>query len=374
MTRIVVLGPSYPYRGGIASSNERMAYEFQKYGHEVKLFNFTLQYPSIFFPGKDQYHSGKPPKNLDIQRTLNSINPLSWIRTAKEIQKYNPQLIISRFWHPYLGPALGAVLKRVQCQNIVVVDNAYPHEKIIGQELLVNFFLAQVDTPVVMSKSVQEDLINFFPKEKIVYTPHPVYDNYGDLMSKEEAQKEIELDPDKKYILFFGLIRAYKGLDLLLEAFGLIKNKFTNINLLVAGEFYDDKEIYLKIIRDLQMENRVVIHDKFIPNDKVRCYFSACDLVAQTYKSATQSGITQIAVHFRKSMLLTKVGGLSEIIENQKHGYLVYPNKESISNAIDDFISNEREKQFEENIESLADIYSWSTFYKTLMDTQSESF
>lgn len=365
--RIAILGPAYPYRGGIASFNERLALEFLNHGFQVRLFNFTLQYPSIFFPGKNQYHDGPQPKGLDIVRTLNSINPISWITTANKINDFQPDLLISRFWHPYLGPSIGHVLKKVKAKNVVVVDNVYPHEKTSGQEIFIKNFMRQVHVPIAMSKTVSGDLSSFFEEDKIIYSPHPLYDNYGSAIDKSKAKDILGLEQEAKYILFFGLIRKYKGLDLLLKAFKEIHEQLDNTSLLVAGEFYDDQQKYESLIDELGIRNKVIIHPEFIPNDKVAAYFSASDLIAQTYKTATQSGISQIAIHFHKPLLLTKVGGLSEIIEDGKHGVLVDPEPLQIANGIVRFFRDMKPSSTELNISDLSKEYSWTNFYEKII-------
>ncbi len=363
----MIVGPAHPYRGGIASFNERMAQEFQSNGWKVSIVTFTLQYPSFLFPGKDQLHDGPAPSNLKIERKLNSINPISWFRTASFIKKLKPDLIISHFWHPYLGPAIGTVLKNAGAKNISVVHNLYPHERKFGDHNLIKKFINNTDQYIALSQKVKEDLLQHTQVENILLSPHPVYDNYGEKTTRKEALQQLNLSEEFEYILFFGLIRAYKGLDLLIDAFANFSKENKKVKLLIAGEFYENQEKYLEQINGLGIKNEVIIHDHFIPNDQVRYYFSACDLVAQTYHRATQSGIMQIAIHFEKPMLVTNVGGLGEMISDGKHGYVTAIEKTEIAEALSDFFSSTKSRElFSKELPSLKQKYSWASFYKQI--------
>ena len=367
MKTLVIVGPAHPYRGGIASFNERLAIEFQNQGWKVKLITFTLQYPSFLFPGKDQFHDGPKPESLDIERKLNSINPFTWFKTAAHIRSLKPDLVITHFWHPYLGPALGNVLKKSIPENITIVHNLIPHERKFGDGRLIKKFIADSSRYIALSQKVVNDLSTLSPKEFTTYAPHPVYDNYGEGIPKQQAIEKLKLSPDYKYVLFFGLIRAYKGLDLLLDAFANVKHQDKKIKLLIAGEFYDDQNKYLKQIKELSIQDQVILHDHFIPNDQVKYYFSACDLVAQTYHRATQSGIMQIAIQFEKPLLVTNVGGLKEIIRDGEHGYITEVDSLKVTEAIYDFFDNpEKQDAFSKNLHILKDKYSWTSFYEKI--------
>lgn len=367
MKSLVILGPAHPYRGGIASFNERLAEEFQRHEWKVTLITFTLQYPSFLFPGKDQLHQGDAPKSLNIVRKINSINPLSWFRTAAYIRNLNPNLLITHFWHPYLGPALGNIIRYSKTKNISIVHNLFPHERKIGDNLLIKYYLSNTDKYLALSKKVKNDLLSLVDSKNVSLSAHPVYDNYGEPIDKNEAIKKLNLNPDFKYILFFGLIRKYKGLDLLLDAFAKSVQKNKNIKLIIAGEFYDQQNKYLEQIQNLQLEEQVIIHDHFIPNDEVKNYFSACELVAQTYHRATQSGIMQIAIQFQKPMLVTNVGGLSEMIQDNIHGYICEPKDTDIAKSINDYFNDSsKSKRFENNLLELKSKYSWKSFYDKL--------
>ena len=367
----MIVGPAHPYRGGIASFNERMAKEFQAHGWKVTLVTFTLQYPSLLFPGKDQLHDGPAPKDLVIHRKLNSINPFSWFKTASFIRSLSPDLVVSHFWHPYLGPAIGNVLKNSKTKNISIVHNLYPHERKAGDNTLIKKYISNTEKYIALSKKVEQDLQELTQANNVLQSPHPVFDNYGEAVDQSVALKKLNLSDDYEYILFFGLIREYKGLDLLLDAYANFCKSNKKVKLLVAGEFYAKQEKYLNQIEKLGIKNEVIIHDYFIPNDQVKYYFSACDLVAQTYHRATQSGIMQIAIHFEKPMLVTNVGGLAEMIENKKHGYITEVNSTKISEALSDFFSNKNNKEeLSKELSSLKEKYSWQSFYKQIESFQ----
>lgn len=360
---VIIVGPAYPYRGGIAALNERLAYEYQKQGHKVEIYTFTLQYPNFLFPGKTQYSESPAPEDLKIYRKINSCNPFNWIKIGKEIKKKNPDLVITRFWLPFMAPCLGTierVVKRNKHTKVVsLVDNIIPHEKRIGDKIFASYFVKSTQGFVAMSRSVLEDLSLFDSKKSRVYSPHPLYDHYGLRISNQEAQNNLGLDTSCKYVLFFGFIRGYKGLDLLLDAFGNERLRELNVKLIVAGEFYGNEEQYMKQIKDLGIEDRVELHTYFIPDDKVNNYFCSADIVAQPYKTATQSGVTQVAFHFEKSMLVTNVGGLPEIVPHGKIGYVVEPDANEIAKALIDFYENEREKEFEQNVKEEKRKYEW---------------
>lgn len=369
---IVIVGPAYPYRGGIAAFNERIASEYQRQGHTVETYTFTLQYPGFLFPGKTQYSESPAPADLTIYRKVNSCNPFNWIKVGREIKKKKPDIMITRFWLPFMAPCLGTIERIVQRNKhtriISLVDNIIPHEKRIGDKLFVKYFVKSTQGFVAMSKSVLDDLSSFDNNKPRTYSPHPLYDHYGERISKQQACSTLNLDPSQRYVLFFGFIRGYKGLDLLLEAFVDKRLKDLGVKLIVAGEFYGNEDAYMKQIKDLQIEDRVELHTYFIPDEKVNNYFCAADIVAQPYKTATQSGVTQIAFHFEKSMLVTNVGGLPEIVPHGKIGYVVEPNAGDIANALVDFYENERMTEYETNVKEEKQKYAWSNMIKAFND------
>lgn len=374
--KIVILGPAHPYRGGIAALNERLAVELQKEGHEVKIVTFTLQYPGFLFPGKSQFADGAAPENLVIDRKINSVNPLNWLTVGRQLRREKPDLLIARFWIPFIGPSLGTICRIVRKNRrtkiIALTDNIVPHEKKPGDRLLTAWFLKACQGVVVMSKSVLDDLNTFDRRKPRRFGPHPIYDHYGKITSREEALRKLNLDPAFNYLLFFGLIRDYKGLDLLIEALGRPLLADLKIKLLVAGEFYTDEEKYRDQVKKLSLEERIIFYNQYIPNNEVENYFNAADLVVQPYKTATQSGVTQVAYHFNKPMLVTDVGGLGEIVPHEKAGYVVAPSPAVIAEAIKDFYTNSRKTFFENGVKEEKKRFGWDNFTRLFYELMEE--
>ena len=374
--RIIIVGPAYPYRGGIADFNERLAREFQREGHEVTIYTFTLQYPSFLFPGKTQYSTSPAPADLTIVRKINSINPLNWISVGREIRRMKPDMVMVRFWLPFLAPCLGTIARIIRRAHIKVVgllDNVIPHERRIGDRLFARYMIKSLDGYVAMSEAVLGDAKSFDDTKPYALTPHPLYDNFGEKVTREVAIQTLGLDADTRYILFFGLIRDYKGLDLLLRAFADERLRNKRVKLIVAGEFYSNAELYERLERELDLAGHIVWYKEFIPADRVRYFFAAADLVAQPYKSATQSGITQIAYHFERPMLVTNVGGLAEIVPHGRVGYVVQPDAADIADALVDFVDNKQEEDFEQGIAEEKSKYAWSNMTTALLEVAQQT-
>ena len=369
---VVIVGSAHPLRGGLAAYNERLARAYQEQGAKVKIFTFSLQYPAFLFPGKTQYSDEPKPQDLDIEVTLNSVNPLSWIALGRKIKKMAPDLLIIKFWIPFMGPALGTVAriakKNKKTKVISIIDNIIPHEKRLGDRVLANYFVGAVDGFIAMSESVLGDLDSFDKKKPKIFTPHPVYDNFGNAGDKVFARQELGLEPHGKYILFFGFIRDYKGLDLLLRAMADQRIRDLGVKLIVAGEFYTDSKPYFDIIDEYQLKDHLVLATDFIPDSKVGQYFNAADMVVQPYKDATQSGVTQIAYHFEKPMLVTNVGGLPEIVPHLKTGYVVDVDPLKIADGIVDFYENNREAEMVENCRIEKKKYAWETLLEKISE------
>jgi D-inositol-3-phosphate glycosyltransferase len=367
--RIVILGTAHPYRGGLASYNERLAWQFITEGHEAIILTFTLQYPRFLFPGKTQYTDSPAPQGMKIIRILNSINPFNWLRTGYRIRKLNPDILIIKYWHPFMSPCFGAVARiaRKNTRVLCIFDNVIPHEKSIIDRILTRYFVRSIDGALVMSKSVGEDLKTFRVNIPTAINPHPLYDNYGAIIPRDEALNKLNLDSSFSYMLFFGFIRAYKGLDLLLEAFADRQFRNRKLKLIIAGEFYENAAPYYSIIEKNAMGSDIIIYDRFIKEDEVALFFSAADLVVQPYRSATQSGVTQIAYHFEKPMLVTDVGGLSEIVIDKKCGYVVKPEPEAVRDAIDDFYTNNRQEQFIQGVKEEKAKFTWDKLTTELL-------
>ena len=370
--KIVILGTAYPYRGGLATFNERLARQFQAEGHDVEVVTFTLQYPSFLFPGKTQYSNEVAPTDLKIKRWVNSCNPFNWVSVGRRIRKMQPDMLVTCYWMAFFAPCYGIIERIVKGNGktrcVALVHNMIPHEPSLLDKLFAPFYVKSTDGFVALSDSVVRDIDKLDKRRKPkTSSPHPIYDHYGERMSKEEACKALNLDADKDYMLFFGLVRAYKGLDLLLDAMGKIHTKMPNLRLLVAGEFYEQEELYRKQIADNGLTDKVIIRNEFIPDADLRKYFGAASLIVQPYKTATQSGVTQVAFHFEKPMLVTNVGGLGEIVHDHQMGYATEPNADAIADAIVDYYENNRQEDYTQYLILEKEKYSWSILTKTFL-------
>jgi glycosyltransferase involved in cell wall biosynthesis len=336
--KVIIIGSAWPLRaGGLATFNERLAKQFIEEGFDTSIYTFSLQYPSFLFPGSTQLSKEPAPIGLKIKACINSINPLNWWKVGNELRNLKPDYIVVRFWMPFFGPCLGTILRIVNrnkfTQIICIADNVIPHEKRLGDKVLTKYFLSSIHRFVTMSEKVNEDLKTFTQKPSINIV-HPIYDNFGDIVTKEEARKHLDLPVNEKIILFFGFIRKYKGLDLLLKAMNDSRIKEANIKLLIAGEFYDNKEEYETIIEKNNLANSLYLRTQFIDNTEVKYYLGAADFVIQPYKHATQSGVTPLAYHFEKPMLVTNVGGLAGLVPHLKVGIVTEPNAHAIASGI----------------------------------------
>ena len=344
--RVIIIGPAHPLRGGLASYNERLAKQFIDEGNEVTIYTFSLQYPSFIFPGTTQYSTESKPSNLTINVCINSINPFNWIKVGNNLKNEKPDLVIVRYWLPFMGPCLGFILRQIkknkQTKIVCIADNIIPHEKRFGDKAFTKYFVQPVDAFITMSDKVMTDLKLFAPTKPTQLVAHPLYDNFGEKVSKEEARLKLGIKNEELILLFFGFIRKYKGLDLLLNAMKIIKNSKFNIQnskLLIAGEFYEDRKAYDEQIEKLDLQENLILHTDFIPDSKVKYYLCAADVVVQPYKNATQSGVTPLAYHFEKPMIVTNVGGLPSLVPNNKVGLIAEPNAESIAEKIIDYFT-----------------------------------
>jgi len=370
--KITLLGPSHPYRGGPATFNDRLALQFSAEGQSVDIVTFSLQYPGLLFPGKTQYTNGSAPPGIKIERRLNSINPANWILTGRRIKKAKPDILLIRYWLPFLGPALGTVARIAKSNRhtivICIFDNIIPHERRPGDRILTKYFTGSINGAIVMSQTVLDDLKTFRENIPVKLSPHPLFDNYGSPVNRSEAIRILNLKEDFSYLLFFGFIRAYKGLDLLIEALADRRLRNRRLKLIIAGEFYEDETPYRDLIKRYNLENEVILFDRFIKDDEVTLFFSVADLVVQPYRSATQSGVTQIAYHFEKPMLVTDVGGLSEIVTAGKCGYVVKPESGYIADAIADYFENNRKALFTEGVKREKGKFSWDKMTAAIIE------
>ena len=366
---IVILGPAYPLRGGgMATFNERLARELQKEGNNVVIYTFTLQYPSFLFPGTSQYSTEAKPTDITIKVKVNSVNPLNWITVGRELKKLRADLIIVRFWLPFMGPCFGTILRIAKRNHhtkvICIADNVIPHEHRFGDKPFTQYFIKPVDGFITMSDKVMADLKTLTQKSS-VQTVHPLYDNFGEALSKEEARRHLHLPFSERIILFFGFIRKYKGLDLLLDAMSILKQKGNHIKLLIAGEFYEDRNVYEEQIKQLSISESLILKTDFISDSEVKYYFSAADFIIQPYRNATQSGVTPLAYHFEKPMLVTAVGGLPGMVPNGKVGLIAEPNAEDIAAKIED-LYRLGEEHFLPQLREEKKKYGWQKFIQVV--------
>ena len=359
--KVIIIGPAFPYRGGIANFNNSLALGFAEKGADVQIYSFSLQYPSFLFPGKTQYEEGEGPKGISIFPIVNSINPFNWFKVAKRIKNESPDYVIIRYWLPFMAPCLGTIAKLIRKKTKVfaITDNVIPHEKRIGDNLLTKYFVKSCDAFLTLSSSVLDDLKQFTNTKEKIFIPHPIYDSFGEIVEKNKAKKNLGLDENGKYLLFFGFVRKYKGLDIMLDVMADKRIQDLEVKLIVAGEFYDNKEEYISQINSLNISKHVILKSDFIPEDQVKSYFCASDMITQTYRTATQSGVTQIAYHFERPMLVTNVGGLAEIVPHNKVGYVCDINSKQIADCIVEFYTQNKEEEFTENTKEEKKRFSW---------------
>ena len=375
--KVIIIGSAWPLRGGgIATFNERLARQFQAEGDDVTIYSFSLQYPSFLFPGKSQYGNEPEPKDLTIKSVINSVNPFNWIRVGKKLQQENADLIVVRYWLPFMGPCLGTILRSVRKNRhtkiICIADNVIPHEKRPGDRAFTQYFIQPIHAFITLSEKVFNDLRSFTDKPAEVVI-HPLYDNFGDAIDKTTARAALGLPKEDPIILFFGFIRAYKGLDLLLRAIAILQQSGTTPpRLLIAGEFYEDQVKYESLIDELNIRDLLILRTDFIPDSEVRNYLCAADFVIQPYKHATQSGITPLSYHFEKPMLVTNVGALPAMVPHEKSGIVTEPNAEAIAKGIQQLYSL-GEEHFLFHLREEKKKYSWEVLTSAIRKLTQES-
>jgi glycosyltransferase involved in cell wall biosynthesis len=374
--KVIIIGPAYPLRGGLASFDQRLCRAFMEEGHSCSIYSFSLQYPGFLFPGTTQYSSGPPPAGLEIHSVINSINPFSWMKTGSRLNKEMPDLIVVRYWLPFMGPALGTILRRVrrnrQTEIIAITDNVLPHEKRPGDQSFTKYFLKSCDAFVTMSDAVMSDLRKFEKTKPARMVIHPLYDNFGEIISKQEARRllnekiQLNIGVQDKIILFFGFIRNYKGLDILLRAMAEPGMKESGIRLLVAGEFYENRAPYLKLIEELKISEQLILKTDFIQDAEVQYYLCAADAVVQPYRRATQSGVTPLAYHFEKPMIVSNVGSFAEQVLHEQTGLVTEADPASLAKAIMRFYEL-GEQYFIPHLRSEKKKYSWKNLVNTIL-------
>lgn len=357
---IAVVGPAHPYRGGLASIMETMSREYQSRGYTVHIHTFTLQYPKLLFPGKSQTVATPPPADLNIRRTVSTINPLSWWRVGRELCRGQYDIVLMKYWTPFMAPCFGTIARLArrnpQTRVICQIDNVEPHEHHLTDRVFNRYFLGSVDGFIYMSEQVHGEL-KCYTSAPALFSPHPMFEHFGERVDREEACRRLGLDPALRYAMFFGLIRDYKGLDTLLDAWAGFRRE--GHKLIVAGEFYASREKYISQIERLGLTDDVILHDFFVADADVKNYFSAVDCVVLPYKSATQSGVTQICYNFCTPVIVTRVGGLAEIVPDDRVGYVAEPTVDGIRDALERIYEGDNLTRFAQNMTVERTRFSW---------------
>lgn len=370
---VVIIGPGHPLRGGLATFNHRLAKAFQDEGHSCSIYSFSLQYPSFLFPGKSQFSTDPAPEGVTIHTVINSINPFNWIKVGNRLKKEKPDLIVVRYWLPLMGPALGTILRRAKKNGhtrvVCIADNIIPHEKRPGDKPFTRYFLKACDAVVTMSEKVMADLRLFDTSKPAALVRHPLYDNFGSIIPTAEAREHLQISNPGKLLLFFGFIRQYKGLDMLLEAVALLKKRNSAVlpfKLLIAGEFYEGAERYHTLIKDLDIADLLILKTDFIADSEVKYYLCAADVLIQPYRNATQSGVTPLAYHFETPMVVTNVGSLATLVPHGKVGIVTAPDATAIADGIETYFKQGKDF-FIPYIQEEKQQYSWDKLVNALV-------
>lgn len=365
--RIVLVGPAYPYRGGIAQFTDAMSRALRRRGHDVSVITFSRQYPSLLFPGKSQYEhvQGREPEAAEC---IDSLNPLTWRSTARRIVQSRPDAVVFQYWLPFFAPAYGTIAGRLrkdfgEARIVAVAHNILPHERRPGDISLGRYFLRKCDEIAALSSSVADDARSLGLSSQIHTLSHPVYEHFGEPMKQEEARAQLGLPGDAEILLFFGFVRAYKGLNVLLRAMPAITEALPNAHLVVAGEFYENEAPYRELIRTHQLEARVHLFSEYVPEEEVGVFFSAADVVVQPYVSATQSGVAQTAFHFDRPVIITDVGGLPEVVPHELAGLVVPPNDpDALAAAVIRYFEAGMGERLAEGVRRQKNKYGWDAF------------
>lgn len=374
--KIIIIGPAHPLRGGLASYDERLAREFQQMEWDTAIYTFSLQYPGFLFPGTTQYSTEPAPLDLKIHVRINSVNPFNWLSVGRELKKNSPDIIVVRYWLPVMGPCLGTILriakKNRHTRVVCIADNVIPHEKRPGDSAFTRFFLKSPDAFITMSEKVLSDLRSMENNKPARFVPHPLYDNFGEIIPKAVAREKLGISANDRVLLFFGFIRRYKGLDILLDAMKIVKEKSIiqkelPVKLLVAGEFYEEDTPYLQQIKDNDISDVVILRTDFVPDSEVKYYLSAADVVVQPYRNATQSGVTPLAYHFEKPMIVTDVGGLTAMVPDGKAGLVAMPDAASIAEKIWQFYATDKDR-FLPGLREEKKKYTWDNIAKAITE------
>ncbi|MEX0599175.1 MAG: glycosyltransferase [Rhodothermales bacterium] len=367
--RIALIGPAAPFRGGIAQFTDTIAEGLRDRGHHVYVATFRRQYPAFLYPGTSQQDPDKKAI-ATAERLIDTVNPVTWVKTAREVARRDVSAVFFQYWMPYFAPAYATIAGRLKKRGIrvyAVVHNVVPHEKHVGDDRLGRFFLEKCEGFVTLSDAVAEDLDELgmtAPRETVA---HPVYQHFGDRVDRDEARKRLGVDADVELLLFFGFVRPYKGLKNLLRAMPGIVAARPNVRLIVAGEFYDREEPYREIIDRLGLTDVVDVRNDYVPEEEVSDYFSAANVVVQPYETATQSGVVQTAYNFDRPVIVTDVGGLAEVVPDGEAGYVVPPNDpDALAAAVARYFSEEKEADFTEGVRREKQRYTWARLLDVL--------
>ena len=367
--KVLLLGPAYPYRGGIADTQNYLAQNLSRLGHEVLVYTFKYQYPKLLFPGKTQYSSVPMPKGIDIKRKIHSINPINWIKISNEINHYDPDIVLFRYWTPFLAPCWIWIAKRLssKIKKIALVDNWIPHDKKPWDKTMNDLFGKTMDAFVTLSNAVVKEIMEDKPKTPIWSGFHPIADDLPKIISKAQARKKLGWSKEKNIVLFFGLIRKYKGLDLLIEAFSKSPLKSSKTLLVIVGEPYEKKEKYVSLIHQLKLEDRIMCDFNYADRELTRDVICAADVVAQTYRSATQSGVTPLAYYYQTPLLVSNLPGLKAPIEKDGTGVVTEKAPEKIANNLYEILQENNLLYYQKNLSQTLKNYTWQHFCKSML-------
>ena len=340
-------------------------------GYDTSIYTFSFQYPNFLFPGTTQFSLEPAPVDLKIKVCINSINPLNWLIVGNELKNLKPDIIVIRYWLPFMGPCFGTILRKIKKNKftriVCIADNIIPHEKRTGDVAFTKYFVKPVDAFIAMSKKVLKDISIFVKNKPMRFVPLPLYDNFGQSVSKEDARKKLGIRFEDKVLLFFGFIREYKGLDILFEAMAIIKNSIPDLKLLVVGEYYGNRKKYEDLIDKLGIKDSLILHTQFIADSEVKFYMCAADCVVQPYRHATQSAVTPVAYHFEKPMIITNVGGLPDLVADKKAGLIAEPNADDLAKKIIEYFEL-GEQHFLSHIREEKKKYSWNSMVQAIID------
>ncbi len=370
MEKIIIVGVAPPYRGGISLHNA-LLYKHLSKNFNVLCYNFIRQYPNFLFPGKTQYELNESAVPIKSNRILDSINPFTWYNTANKILDHKPGLVIFRSWNPFFCIMFGIIAKKIKSRSsikcMVICDNIFPHEKSFFDKYLMSFFLNKMDLFIVQSSIVEKELKSLVCNPKYLRLFHPIYNVFGELQDQTSARKKINVN-SKYVILYSGLVRSYKGFDVLIKSVNYLKDQLDDFLVLAIGESYENDKKYRELIKKEGIEDFFIWENRYVPDNEMNQYFSACDVVALPYKSASQSGIIPIAYHFNKPVVVTDVGGLPDMVENHKTGFIIKSNNSKLlANVLAENLKRNRFKNMSQNINEFKKQFSWDNFIKGII-------